>query len=117
MQNSLYSFYNNDNTSWLCHIQHIRQNGLSIFAFQLLHIFQVLSNLETDYRLFLEEFEQFLSLHGAEYVVAAVSQDGHAEVDLVVSTQHNTHAYVVAYLLPVKVVPEALTEPLLTDLQ
>lgn len=46
-----------------------------------------------------------------------MSEDGHTQVDLVVNAQHHAGDQVVEDVLPVKVVPETLGQPVQADLQ
>ena len=56
-------------------------------------------------------------LHVVHNVTVQVAQDGHTQVHLVVDAQTQTHAHVVTDVQPVQVVPEALPDPMLTNLQ
>ena len=55
-------------------------------------------------------------LHVVHDVAVQVAQDGDTRVHLVVDSQTQTHAHVLADVQPVQVVPEALADPVLADL-
>ena len=55
-------------------------------------------------------------LHVVHDLTVQVAQDGDARVHLVVDSETQTHAHVLADVQPVQVVPEALADPVLADL-
>ena len=65
---------------------------------------------------YFQEDDELLLLRLPQDAALQVLEDGDTHVDLIVLAQQDARAHVVTDLVPVEVVPEALPDPVLTDL-
>lgn len=66
---------------------------------------------------YLEKNNEFAVLSVTSDVVMEEMEDGNTHVHLVVHTQYHTHAHVLTNIRPVQIVPETLSDPVLTYLR
>src|SRR6218665_1716002 len=65
----------------------------------------------------LDEYNEVLVEHLLHQFTVQVTEDGNAQVDLIIGTKNDAKNQVLADLRPVEIVPETLAYPLLADLE